>query len=65
MYLIGKNTSICDIALDNPTISRKHAVFQSKNTNEIFVFDLGSTHGTLVNNLKIPTKLFHKLKPFD
>lgn len=26
MYLIGKNDKICDIVLDNPTISRKHAV---------------------------------------
>lgn len=26
MYLIGKNEKICDIVLDNPTISRKHAV---------------------------------------
>ncbi|CAD8163608.1 unnamed protein product [Paramecium pentaurelia] len=65
MYLIGKNEKICDIVLDNPTISRKHAVLQSKNTNEFYLYDLGSTHGTFVNNVKIPTKLFHKLKPYD
>ncbi|CAK80521.1 unnamed protein product (macronuclear) [Paramecium tetraurelia] len=65
MYLIGKNEKICDIVLDNPTISRKHAVLQSKNTNEFYLYDLGSTHGTFVNNVRIPTKLFHKLKPYD
>ncbi|CAD8091618.1 unnamed protein product [Paramecium sonneborni] len=65
MYLIGKNDKICDIVLDNPTISRKHAVLQSKNTNEFYIYDLGSTHGTFVNNVRIPTKLFHKLKPYD
>ena len=31
----------------------------------MFVFDLGSTNGTIVNRQKIPTKLYHKLKPFD
>lgn len=53
MYLIGKNSEICDIILDNPTISRKHAVLQSKNTDELFIYDLGSTHGTFVNHHKI------------
>ena len=42
MYLVGKNSEICDIVLDNPAISRKHAVIQNKNTNESFIYDLGS-----------------------
>jgi pSer/pThr/pTyr-binding forkhead associated (FHA) protein len=65
MYLVGKHGDICDIVLENPTISRKHAVFQGKNTDEIFVYDLGSTHGTFVNNRKITSKLYHKLTIHD
>jgi pSer/pThr/pTyr-binding forkhead associated (FHA) protein len=65
MYLVGKHKDICDIILDNPTISRKHALFQSKNNGEMFIFDLNSTHGTYVNNIKIPSKLFQKLTIFD
>jgi pSer/pThr/pTyr-binding forkhead associated (FHA) protein len=65
MYLVGKHKEVCDIVLDNPSISRKHALFQSKNSGEMFLFDLGSTHGTFVNGAKVPSRLFHRLNIFD
>jgi pSer/pThr/pTyr-binding forkhead associated (FHA) protein len=47
--------------LENPTISRKHAVIQHKDTGDIFVYDLGSTHGTYLNKKLIGKNEYIKL----
>jgi hypothetical protein len=40
-----------DIALDDPTVSGQHAVFL--NLKNIYIEDLGSTNGTLLNGKKV------------
>jgi pSer/pThr/pTyr-binding forkhead associated (FHA) protein len=64
-YLVGRQGDICDITLDNPTISRKHAVVQHKDNGDIFLYDMGSTHGTFINKKIIPHKEYIKLKLGD
>lgn len=57
-HVIGR-LPICDIPLTNPTISRYHAIFQyrsepdEKNEAGLYIYDLGSTHGTFWNGNRI------------
>ena len=60
-YLIGRIAETCDIMMENQTVSRKHAIIQHKDTGEVFVYDLDSTHGTFVNKKKIPSKHYVRL----
>ena len=64
-YLVGRQEDICDVYLENPTISRKHAIIQHKDTGEIFLYDMGSTHGTYVNKKAVQPNQYVKLKPND
>lgn len=54
-YVLGRQPDIVDIPCENPTISRRHAVLQHKDTGELYVYDLGSTHGTFLNKKLLPT----------
>lgn len=59
-YVFGR-LPVCDIPLAHPTISRYHAVIQyrlqgdEKNPKGLYLYDLGSTHGSFWNG--------HKMKP--
>jgi pSer/pThr/pTyr-binding forkhead associated (FHA) protein len=64
--LVGKHPDICDVVLENPSISRKHAILQFKPEEQtVYLYDLGSTHGTIVNHRKLPSRVYHKLNLFD
>ena len=52
---MGRDAS-CDIPLDDPSTSRRHARF-SPTPNGLLVEDLGSKNGTLVNDLPCTSKL--------
>jgi ABC-type multidrug transport system ATPase subunit len=55
--ILGRDTS-CDVVLDHPIISRKHArIYRSDSV--YYIEDLGSTNGTIVNDTHItrPQKL--------
>lgn len=49
--LIGRGTD-CDLVLDEPEMSRKHALLEVFN-QEIFLHDQGSANGTFVNGVQI------------
>lgn len=50
--IIGRDSKISRIALDDPTLSRKHAVIKLSN-NGLKIKDLGSTNGTYVGAQKL------------
>jgi pSer/pThr/pTyr-binding forkhead associated (FHA) protein len=60
-YLVGR-VPVCDIVLENDTISRQHAVFQSRPNGKLYLFDLGSTHGTFVSKKKVEPKVYVELE---
>lgn len=53
-FVIGSRNKNCDYVIDNPLISRKHAIIWNEH-GEIYVEDVGSTNGTKVNGMKIPS----------
>lgn len=57
---------LCDVVLENMSVSRKHAVIQFKADDpHPYLYDLGSTHGTFVNQRKLPSRVYHKLNEYD
>ncbi|XP_056446264.1 kanadaptin [Gadus chalcogrammus] len=70
-YFVVGRLPVCDVSLEHPSISRYHAVlqFRSQSGEEgiegeergFYIHDLGSTHGTVVNKIKIPPKTYVRL----
>ncbi|KAJ4754152.1 SMAD/FHA domain-containing protein [Rhynchospora pubera] len=63
-YMFGR-TELCDFMLEHPTISRFHAVLQFKGGSEVFLFDLGSTHGTFINKNQVKKKEYTEIHVGD
>ncbi|XP_057981949.1 uncharacterized protein LOC131167209 [Malania oleifera] len=64
VYMFGRVDS-CDFFLEHPSISRFHAVVQFKRNGEAYIYDLGSTHGTLVNKSQVKKKVYEELHVGD
>lgn len=66
-YLFGRLPN-CDIVMEHPSISRYHAVIQykasqtGKSDKGFYLYDLGSTHGTVVNKIQIEPKRYYRLR---
>mgnify|MGYP000079555529 CR=1 FL=1 len=64
--LIGRLEDLCDLYINNPLVSRKHAILQAKeNDPHLYIMDLSSQHGTFVNRVQLPAQTYKKLEPFD
>ncbi len=56
-YLVGRKGE-CDICIPHNTVSRRHAELEvSDGIGEIYLIDLGSRNGTLVNNERITDRV--------
>ncbi|EPZ34660.1 hypothetical protein ROZALSC1DRAFT_26564 [Rozella allomycis CSF55] len=63
-FLTVGRLPICDVSMEHASVSRYHAVLQFKSDkNELFVYDLGSAHGTFLNKEKIQSGTYIKLNP--
>lgn len=73
-YLFGRDRDIADIPLDHPSCSKQHAVIvyreivsqdketlKKTSTIKPYVMDLGSTHGTFLNDVKLDDKRYVEL----
>ena len=47
----------CDLALNDPLLSRTHCRITVRTDGDFFLEDLGSTNGTFVNSRKVPQKV--------
>ncbi|XP_048586312.1 kanadaptin isoform X2 [Nematostella vectensis] len=66
-YLFGRLPN-CDVVMEHPSVSRYHAIIQykagqtSKSDQGFYLYDLGSTHGTMVNKVPIDPKKYYRLR---
>lgn len=66
-YVVGRLPT-CDVSLAHPTISRYHAIFQYRHTEDeknpkgFYLYDLGSTHGTFWNGCRIRPNTYARLQ---
>jgi len=60
--LFGRNAAMTDIKLEHPSISRRHALIGHGSSGNIYVMDLGSSHGTFVNKQRLKKKKRHPLR---
>lgn len=51
-FTVGKLKS-CDLCVDSKVVSRRHAEFR-QDSDRLYIKDLGSTNGTLVDGFKLP-----------
>lgn len=55
-YTIGKDANICDIVFNDLSVSKSHAKISIDESGDVFIEDLGSRNGVLVNSKKIKEK---------
>ena len=66
-YIFGRNHD-CDIQIEHPSCSRYHAVLQycvvEKDLRKrgFYVYDTGSTHGTILNKVKVKPKVYNRVR---
>lgn len=54
-FAVGRNAS-CQLSLDDPLVSRRHAIFELSNGN-VTIEDLNSRNGVIVNGHRIDSKV--------
>ncbi|XP_074753147.1 kanadaptin [Athene noctua] len=69
-FLVGRLPS-CALALEHPSVSRHHAVLQYRGAGcspdgpdaaGFYVYDLGSTHGTFLNKMRVPPRTYCRVR---
>ena len=55
-YTLGKDPASCQLVFTDLSVSRQHAKLEVNEQGELFIEDLGSKNGVLVNGLKIQEK---------
>ena len=55
-YILGKDTDACDIVFNDLSVSKEHAEISIDSEGIVFIEDLNSTNGTIVNSQKIENK---------
>eukprot|EP00002_Diphylleia_rotans_P015324 TRINITY_DN2975_c0_g1_i3.p1 TRINITY_DN2975_c0_g1~~TRINITY_DN2975_c0_g1_i3.p1 ORF type:complete len:513 (+),score=132.55 TRINITY_DN2975_c0_g1_i3:54-1592(+) len=63
-FTMGRSLNV-DIPMEHPSISRLHAVIQFQKKNFPYLYDNGSTHGTVVNKKPILPRKYFPLKNGD
>ena len=66
-YVFGRNHD-CDIQIEHPSCSRYHAVLQycvvekDMRKKGFYIYDTGSTHGTVLNKVKVKPKVYNRVR---
>lgn len=66
-HVVGR-LPLCHVSLAHPTVSRYHAVLQyrekddDENSRGLYIYDLGSTHGTFWNGNRIKSNIYVRVR---
>lgn len=63
--VFGRHKSYADVMLQHPSISRQHAVILHGKSGNMYLMDLGSSHGTYVNKRKLSAEQREPLREGD
>jgi len=63
--VFGRNEKLCDVRLEHPSISRQHGAVIHGSSGNIYVVDLGSSHGSTCNHKKLEENKRHTLADGD
>merc|ERR1711920_654862 len=62
-YIIGRNSQLCDITIQGPMASRRHAAIAHGKDGSVYIVDLNSVHGAYLDNMPLeplkPVRLRH------
>jgi ABC-type multidrug transport system ATPase subunit len=58
--VVGRDKGLCDIVLNSPQVSRKHAELVRLDDGQFELRDLGSINGTYVNRQRIKARIIQK-----
>ena len=53
MIVLGRDPDQCQLVLQDPSVSRRHAVVEIRGPSDIRIVDLGSSQGTYVNGSRV------------
>lgn len=57
-YVVGRLPEICDVVAAHDSVSRQHAALQFGEQGELYVTDMGSTHGTKLNKERLRPNVY-------
>lgn len=63
--VFGRHKNFADVLLQHPSISRQHAVLLHGKSGNMYVMDLGSSHGTFVNKRRVKPEQREALQEGD
>merc|ERR1711879_824408 len=63
--VFGRHKSYADVILQHPSISRQHAVILHGKSGNMYLMDLGSSHGTYVNDRRLDGEQREPLRDGD
>lgn len=64
LWVVGR-LPICDLSLEHQSISRYHAVIQSRQDGSLLLYDMDSSHGTSLNKTALPPRRHVRLTNGD
>ncbi|XP_070577176.1 kanadaptin-like [Ptychodera flava] len=59
---------VCDVPLEHPSVSRYHAILQyrafddDEHSKGFYLYDLNSTHGTIMNKSQLSSKTYYRMR---